>query len=81
MDELASQGRLRQDQIDVIQGAVQARFGQHGRQYGFVKGMKNAGYLATMGNTGSTLTQLGDFISPWFRTDCFPQFVRLLAQR
>jgi predicted acetyltransferase len=61
MDQLASQGRLRQDQIDVIQGAVQARFGQHGRQYGFVKGMKNAGYLATMGNTGSTLTQLGDF--------------------
>ena len=61
MEELAEQGRLRQDQIEVIQGAVAARFGQHGRQYGFVKGMKNAGYLATMGNTGSTLTQLGDF--------------------
>jgi hypothetical protein len=61
MEELAQQGRLRQDQIDVIQGAVAARFGQHGRQYGFVKGMKNAGYLATMGNTGSMLTQLGDF--------------------
>ena len=61
MEKMASEGRLRQDQIDVIQGAVAARFGQHGRQYGFVKGMKNAGYLATMGNTGSTLTQLGDF--------------------
>ena len=61
MEQMASEGRLRQDQIDVIQGAVAARFGQHGRQYGFVKGMKNAGYLATMGNTGSTLTQLGDF--------------------
>ena len=61
MAKMASEGRLRQDQIDVIQGAVAARFGQHGRQYGFVKGMKNAGYLATMGNTGSTLTQLGDF--------------------
>ena len=61
MEKLAGQGRLRQDQIDVVKGAVAARFGQHGRQYGFVKGMKNAGYLATMGNTGSTLTQLGDF--------------------
>lgn len=61
MDDLAKQGRLRQDQIDVVQGAVAARFGQHGSQYGFVKGLKNAGYLATMGNTGSTLTQLGDF--------------------
>jgi len=61
MEELAKQGRLRQDQIDIVQGAVEARFGMHGRQYGFVKGLKNAGYLATMGNTGSTLTQLGDF--------------------
>jgi hypothetical protein len=61
MEKLSSEGRLRQDQIEVIQGAVAARFGQHGAQYGFIKGAKNMGYLATMGNVGSTLTQLGDF--------------------
>jgi hypothetical protein len=61
MDKLSKEGRLREDQVQVIQGAVAARFGQHGSQYGFVKGAKNAGYLATMGNIGSTLTQLGDF--------------------
>tara|TARA_R110002153_G_scaffold51017_5_gene143563 strand:+ start:7603 stop:13074 length:5472 start_codon:yes stop_codon:yes gene_type:complete len=61
MDKMVSQGRLRQDQVDVVQGVVEARFGQHGRQFGFVKGAKNLGYIAAMGSPMSTLTQLGDF--------------------
>ena len=61
MDKLIKEGRLRQDQVDVVTGVVEARFGQHGRQLGFVKGAKNLGYIAAMGNPMSTLTQLGDF--------------------
>ena len=81
MDNLAKQGRLRQDQIDVIQGAVQARFGQHGRQYGFVKGVKNMGYLATMGNVGSTLTQLGDFYFTMVQNGLVPTIEAALGRK
>ena len=81
MEELAGQGRLRQDQIDVIQGAVEARFGQHGRQYGFVKGFKNAGYLATMGNTGSTLTQLGDFYFTMVQNGLIPTLQSVVGSK
>ena len=81
MEEMAKQGRLRQDQIDVVQGAVAARFGQHGRQYGFVKGMKNAGYLATMGNTGSTLTQLGDFYFTMVQNGLMPTIQSLVGSK
>ena len=81
MDNLAKQGRLRQDQIDVIQGAVQARFGQHGRQYGFVKGVKNMGYLATMGNVGSTLTQLGDFYFTMVQNGLVPTIEAVLGRK
>ena len=61
MDQLVKEGKLRQDQIDVVAGVVEARFGQHGSQMGFVKGAKNLGYIAAMGSPMSTLTQLGDF--------------------
>ena len=81
MEDMAKQGRLRQDQIEVIQGAVAARFGQHGRQYGFVKGMKNAGYLATMGNTGSTLTQLGDFYFTMVQNGLIPTIQSLVGSK
>jgi len=81
MEQMAEQGRLRQDQIEVIQGAVAARFGQHGRQYGFVKGMKNAGYLATMGNTGSTLTQLGDFYFTMVQNGLIPTIQSMVGSK
>ncbi|MHC4648326.1 MAG: hypothetical protein ACYTBJ_22945, partial [Planctomycetota bacterium] len=81
MEEMAKQGRLRQDQIEVVQGAVAARFGQHGRQYGFVKGMKNAGYLATMGNTGSTLTQLGDFYFTMVQNGLLPTIRSMVGSK
>jgi len=81
MDGLAKQGRLRQDQIEVIQGAVAARFGQHGRQYGFVKGVKNAGYLATMGNPGSALTQLGDFYFTMVQNGLIPTIESVMGRK
>lgn len=61
MDKLIKEGKLRQDQVDVVAGVVEARFGQHGSQMGFIKGAKNLGYIAAMGSPMSTLTQLGDF--------------------
>ena len=81
MDKLASEGRLRDDQIDVIRGAVAARFGSHGAQYGFVKGAKNMGYLATMGNVGSTLTQLGDFYFTMVQNGLIPTVEAALGRK
>jgi hypothetical protein len=81
MERMASQGRLRQDQIEVIQGAVSARFGQHGRQYGFVKGVKNAGYLATMGNIGSAITQIGDFYFTAVQNGVIPTMQALVGSK
>lgn len=81
MDKLASEGRLRQDQIEVIQGAVAARFGQHGSQYGFVKGAKNMGYIATMGNVGSTLTQLGDFYFTMVQNGLIPTIEAVMGKK
>ena len=81
MDKMASEGRLRDDQIDVIRGAVSARFGQHGAQYGFVKGAKNMGYLATMGNVGSTITQLGDFMFSMVQNGLIPTVEATLGKK
>lgn len=81
MDKLSKEGRLREDQVQVIQGAVAARFGQHGSQYGFVKGAKNAGYLATMGNVGSTLTQLGDFYFTMVQNGLIPTVEAALGKK
>lgn len=81
MKKMADEGRLRDDQIEVIQGAVQARFGQHGSQYGFVKGAKNMGYLATMGNVGSTLTQLGDFYFTMVQNGLIPTIEAVMGKK
>lgn len=81
MKKMADEGRLRDDQIEVIQGAVQARFGQHGAQYGFVKGAKNMGYLATMGNVGSTLTQLGDFYFTMVQNGLIPTIEAVMGKK
>jgi len=81
MKKMADEGRLRDDQIEVIQGAVAARFGQHGSQYGFVKGAKNMGYLATMGNVGSTLTQLGDFYFTMVQNGLIPTVEAVMGKK
>ena len=81
MDELAKNGRLRQDQIGVVQGAVAARFGQHGSQMGWLKGTKNAGYLAAMGNFGSTLTQLGDFYFTAVQNGIIPTIEAVMGKK
>jgi len=81
LDKMASEGRLRDDQLDVVRGAVAARFGSHGAQYGFVKGAKNMGYLATMGNVGSTLTQLGDFYFTMVQNGLIPTVEAALGKK
>ena len=81
MEKMAKEGRLRDDQIEVIQGAVAARFGQHSSQYGFVKAAKNMGYLATMGNVGSTLTQLGDFYFTMVQNGLIPTVEAVLGKK
>ena len=81
MDKMLQEGRLRDDQIEVIQGVVAARFGQHGSQYGFVKGAKNMGYLATMGNMGSTLTQLGDFYFTMVQNGLIPTLQAVMGSK
>jgi hypothetical protein len=61
MDADLQRGTLSQEAVSIIQDAVDARFGMNGQQSGFIRGAKNAGYIATMGNIGSAITQLGDF--------------------
>jgi hypothetical protein len=61
MDADLQRGTLSREAINIIQDAVDARFGMNGQQSGFIRGAKNAGYIATMGNIGSAITQLGDF--------------------
>lgn len=81
MDDLVQQGRLRQDQVDVVQGIVEARFGQHGRQFGFIKGAKNLGYIASMGSPMSTLTQLGDFYFSMVQNGLLPTIQATLGRK
>jgi hypothetical protein len=61
MDADLQRGTLSREAVNIIQDAVEARFGMHGQQSGIIRGVKNAGYIATMGNIGSAITQLGDF--------------------
>ena len=61
MDADLQRGTLSREAVNIIQDAIEARFGMHGQQSGIIRGVKNAGYIATMGNIGSAITQLGDF--------------------
>jgi hypothetical protein len=61
MDRDRANGTLSAEAEGLINEAINARFGQHGKQSQIIKGLKNAGYIATMGNVGSAITQLGDF--------------------
>lgn len=44
-----------------IRDLIKARFGAKDAQNKIITGAKNLGYMATMGNVGSAITQLGDF--------------------
>ena len=61
MDADLQRGTLSREAVNIIQDAIEARFGMNGQQSGIIRGVKNAGYIATMGNIGSAITQLGDF--------------------
>ena len=61
MDADLQRGTLSREAVNIIQDAIEARFGMHGQQNGFIRGAKNAGYILTMGNIGSAITNLGDF--------------------
>jgi hypothetical protein len=80
MDAMSKRGQLRSDQVRLIQDAVDARFGQHGSQSKIIKDIKNAGYLATMGNIGSTLTQLGDFYFTFVQNGFIPSMGALFGK-
>ncbi len=81
MDKLVKEGKLRQDQVDVVAGVVEARFGQHGSQMGFIKGAKNLGYIAAMGSPMSTLTQLGDFYFSMVQNGLLPTVQATLGDK
>ena len=61
LDADLQRGTLSNEGLKIVQDAVEARFGMNGQQHGFIRGAKNAGYIAAMGNIGSAITQLGDF--------------------
>jgi hypothetical protein len=61
MDADLQRGTLSREAVNIIQDAVEARFGMHGQQSGIIRGAKNAGYILVMGNIGSAITNLGDF--------------------
>lgn len=54
-------GRMTSDKERQIRSLIKARFGVKDAQNSIIGGAKNLGYLATMGNIGSAITQLGDF--------------------
>lgn len=77
-------GTISNEGMRIIQDAVDARFGGHGKQSSIIKGLKNAGYIATMGNVGSAVTQLGDFYFTGVQTGVFNTiagFAKTLASK
>ena len=77
-------GTISNEGLRIIQDAVDARFGRHGKQSSIIKGLKNAGYIATMGNVGSAVTQLGDFYFTGVQTGVFNTiagFAKTLASK
>jgi hypothetical protein len=77
-------GTISNEGIKIVQDAVDARFGRHGKQSSVIKGLKNAGYIATMGNVGSAVTQLGDFYFTGVQTGVFNTiagFAKTLASK
>lgn len=77
-------GTISNEGVEIIKDAVDARFGSHRKQSSIIKGIKNAGYIATMGNVGSAVTQLGDFYFTGVQTGVFNTitgFAKTLASK
>lgn len=56
---LGTENNLSADDVDALRSIIKARFS--GKSVGSaIQGVKNANYIATMGNFGSAITQLGD---------------------
>lgn len=72
IDEEIAKGNITGEDAITIQNLVEARFGRKPKQMGFIRGAKNAGYLATMGNFGSAITQLGDFAFSAYQNGLMP---------
>ena len=65
----------------MIQKLVESRFGRKSEQWGIIRGAKNAGYLATMGNFGSAVTQLGDFAFSAYQNGLMPTGKALFSKK
>jgi hypothetical protein len=84
IDRNLEAGTISNEGVEIIKDAVDARFGSHGKQSSIIKGIKNAGYIATMGNVGSAVTQLGDFYFTGVQTGVFNTitgFAKTLASK
>ena len=58
-DRLRKENKLSQDDIDKLKEVIRGRFNSK-TVSPFFQGVKNANYIAVMGNFGSAITQLGD---------------------
>ena len=58
-DRLRKENKLSQDDIDKLKDVIRGRFNSK-TVSPFFQGVKNANYIAVMGNFGSAITQLGD---------------------
>ena len=54
-------GRMDAEKERRLRSLIKSRFGVKDAQNSIIGGAKNLGYLATMGNIGSAITQFGDF--------------------
>lgn len=81
IEEEVSKGKLSDPDARMIQKLTEARFGRKGEMWGFIKGAKNAGYLATMGNVGSAITQIGDFAFSAYQNGLLPTGKAILSPK
>jgi len=58
-DRLRKENKLSQEDVDKLKEVIRARFNSK-TVSPFFQGVKNANYIAVMGNFGSAITQLGD---------------------
>ncbi len=81
IEEEYSKGKLSDEDAKMIQKLVESRFGRKSEQWGIIRGAKNAGYLATMGNFGSAVTQLGDFAFSAYQNGLMPTGKALFSKK
>lgn len=72
LQEEYAAGNMTRDKEAQIRDLVKARFGVKDAQNSIIAGAKNLGYLATMGNVGSAITQIADFAYTAFQNGILP---------